>query len=198
MRSYSISVAILFFALTSSPQTTPAKHPFTAKDWAALHSAGVTAVSPNGDILYQVSHGGEKAPPIRNGGLSPPTARTLRSSISPKASCPWALLATATASTARGKSTVKASSPSFPSATTKPPPFPPPSFSSRAASIPPPSPQGNHSPSSPTASARPARRCPPCSGARSVQPLYRQRRRNRGVVVPRPSETSPADSRWSY
>ena len=62
MRSYSISVAILFFALTSSPQTTPAKHPFTAKDWAALHSAGVTAVSPNGDILYQVSHGGEKGP----------------------------------------------------------------------------------------------------------------------------------------
>jgi dipeptidyl aminopeptidase/acylaminoacyl peptidase len=45
------------------PAVTPsAKHPFTAKDWAALRSARATAVSPDGTILYRVGFGGEKGP----------------------------------------------------------------------------------------------------------------------------------------
>lgn len=40
----------------------PAQHPFTASDWAALHSASVAAVSPDGTILYLVTFGGEKGP----------------------------------------------------------------------------------------------------------------------------------------
>ncbi|MBV8553856.1 MAG: S9 family peptidase [Acidobacteriaceae bacterium] len=54
----------LLFATVSSAQTGPgSKHPFTAHDWAILHSARAAAVSPDGkDILYQVSFGGEKGP----------------------------------------------------------------------------------------------------------------------------------------
>ena len=43
-------------------QTKPAKAPFTAKDWASLHSAGVVAVAVDGTILYRVTHGGESGP----------------------------------------------------------------------------------------------------------------------------------------
>jgi dipeptidyl aminopeptidase/acylaminoacyl peptidase len=53
----------LILAATAPAQTAaPTKHPFTPTDWAALHSAGVSAVSPDGTILYQVSFGGEKGP----------------------------------------------------------------------------------------------------------------------------------------
>lgn len=39
------------------------KHgPFTAKEWAGLHSARAAAVSAQGTILYAVSHGAEKGP----------------------------------------------------------------------------------------------------------------------------------------
>ena len=40
----------------------PGKHPFGAKDWASLHSAEAAAVSPNGAILYLVTHGGDRGP----------------------------------------------------------------------------------------------------------------------------------------
>jgi dipeptidyl aminopeptidase/acylaminoacyl peptidase len=40
----------------------PAKHPFTANDWAALRSASAAAVSVDGTILYHVTFGGEKGP----------------------------------------------------------------------------------------------------------------------------------------
>jgi dipeptidyl aminopeptidase/acylaminoacyl peptidase len=40
----------------------PAKHPFTANDWAALRSATAAAVSVDGTILYHVTFGGEKGP----------------------------------------------------------------------------------------------------------------------------------------
>jgi dipeptidyl aminopeptidase/acylaminoacyl peptidase len=46
----------------AAPSEQPAKHPFTAKDWAELHSARATAVSPDGTILYHVSFGAEKGP----------------------------------------------------------------------------------------------------------------------------------------
>lgn len=48
-----------------SPDQSTARHPFTAKDWAMLHSAGAMAVSPNGTILYAVTFGGEKGPTHR-------------------------------------------------------------------------------------------------------------------------------------
>ncbi len=64
MRIHSIlAIAFAFTVAVAVPaQNTDAKYPFTAKDWAVLHSAGVTAVSPDGTILYQVSNGGEKGP----------------------------------------------------------------------------------------------------------------------------------------
>ncbi len=40
----------------------PAKHPFTANDWATLRSARAVAVSPDGMILYHVTFGAEKGP----------------------------------------------------------------------------------------------------------------------------------------
>jgi hypothetical protein len=43
----------------------PAKHPFTPKDWAALRSAGVVAVSPDGTILYTVTFGADHGPTKR-------------------------------------------------------------------------------------------------------------------------------------
>ncbi len=43
-------------------QAKPAHGPFTAKDWATLHSARAAAVSAQGTILYAVSHGAEKGP----------------------------------------------------------------------------------------------------------------------------------------
>ena len=49
-------------AATLGQTSSAAKHPFTARDWASLHSAGVTAVSPDGTILYVVTFGGERGP----------------------------------------------------------------------------------------------------------------------------------------
>jgi dipeptidyl aminopeptidase/acylaminoacyl peptidase len=49
-------------AQQAAPSEQAAKHPFTAKDWASLHSARATAVSPDGTILYHLAFGGEKGP----------------------------------------------------------------------------------------------------------------------------------------
>ena len=62
----SISSALLILAL-ASPQLTlaqsqPSKAPFSAKDWAALRSAGSAAVATDGTILYQVTFGAEQGP----------------------------------------------------------------------------------------------------------------------------------------
>jgi len=59
--------SILVTSATAFAQPTPAtppapKHPFTAKDWATLRSAGAAAVAPDGTILYSVTYGGEKGP----------------------------------------------------------------------------------------------------------------------------------------
>ena len=66
MRLHSILAAALVSAVcitaAATAQAINSKHPFTPKDWAALHSAGVTAVSPDGTILYTVTFGGEKGP----------------------------------------------------------------------------------------------------------------------------------------
>jgi hypothetical protein len=43
-------------------QEVAAKHSFSAKDWAALHSAEVAAVSPDGTILYLVTFGDDHGP----------------------------------------------------------------------------------------------------------------------------------------
>lgn len=61
------ALALLLLAASASPQDAgaPAKHPFTAKDWARLRSAGAVAVAPNGTILYVVTFGGEKGPTHR-------------------------------------------------------------------------------------------------------------------------------------
>lgn len=50
-------------AMAQSPAS--ARAPFTAKDWAALHSAGAVAVSPQGLILYTVTCGAEHGPSKR-------------------------------------------------------------------------------------------------------------------------------------
>ncbi len=52
------------WAQQSSPAGEPAavKHPFGAKDWSMLRSARAVAVSPQGTILYRVSHGAAKGP----------------------------------------------------------------------------------------------------------------------------------------
>jgi dipeptidyl aminopeptidase/acylaminoacyl peptidase len=56
---------LLAISMTSA-QVTPAqtgKHPFSADDWAALHSSSAAAVAPNGaTILLKVTWGGEKGP----------------------------------------------------------------------------------------------------------------------------------------
>jgi len=43
-------------------QQKPAKHPFAAKDWAALRSAGAAAISSDRTILYLVTFGGDQGP----------------------------------------------------------------------------------------------------------------------------------------
>ena len=77
-----------------------------------------------------------KAVRIRSGGPSPPTALIPLNSISPKASLPWDSAATATASTAHGRSTATLSSPSSPLRTAMPRPCRRPLFCSRAALTP--------------------------------------------------------------
>jgi dipeptidyl aminopeptidase/acylaminoacyl peptidase len=59
------SLAALTLATNSPAQTGATKHPFTAKDWATLRSAGATAVSSDGTILYLVTFGGEHGPTHR-------------------------------------------------------------------------------------------------------------------------------------
>lgn len=49
-------------AAAAAGQANAAKGPFTAKDWAGLHSAGAAAVSADGTILYRVTYGGESGP----------------------------------------------------------------------------------------------------------------------------------------
>jgi dipeptidyl aminopeptidase/acylaminoacyl peptidase len=62
---------VLAGGLAASAQSNPpapqpaARHPFTPKDWATLRSAGATAVSPDGTILYVVGFGGEHGPSHR-------------------------------------------------------------------------------------------------------------------------------------
>ncbi len=46
----------------SASQQSPAKHPFAAKDWVAMHSAGAAAITSDGTILYQVNFGGDAGP----------------------------------------------------------------------------------------------------------------------------------------
>ena len=58
-------MAITGMAVTqegTASQQKLARHPFTAKDWAALRSAGAVAVSANGTILYLVTFGGDQGP----------------------------------------------------------------------------------------------------------------------------------------
>jgi dipeptidyl aminopeptidase/acylaminoacyl peptidase len=49
----------------SAQSAVPAKHPFTAMDWATLRSAGAAAVSPDGTILYLVTFGADHGPTHR-------------------------------------------------------------------------------------------------------------------------------------
>jgi dipeptidyl aminopeptidase/acylaminoacyl peptidase len=67
MRCNWILSAALAAALSvaAAQTTTSARHPFTAKDWASLRSAGAAAVSPDGSILYVVTFGGEHGPTHR-------------------------------------------------------------------------------------------------------------------------------------
>jgi len=54
--------AIVLAGAFAVGQAKPAHGPFTAKDWAGLHSAHAAAVSVNGTILYSVTYGAEKGP----------------------------------------------------------------------------------------------------------------------------------------
>src|SRR5271168_1139431 len=68
MRWISCGLLGLVLALDAAGQTgaaTPEKHPFSAKDWAALRSASATAVSSDGTILYVASFGAEHGPTQR-------------------------------------------------------------------------------------------------------------------------------------
>ncbi len=66
MVSGALAVVFLAAAAMAAAQSgAAAKHPFTAKDWATLRSAGATAVSPDGTILYVVTFGGETGPTHR-------------------------------------------------------------------------------------------------------------------------------------
>jgi dipeptidyl aminopeptidase/acylaminoacyl peptidase len=58
--SVGLALAGTALALVGATAQTPAKHPFAAKDWATLHSAGAAAVSPDGAILYRVAFGGNR------------------------------------------------------------------------------------------------------------------------------------------
>jgi dipeptidyl aminopeptidase/acylaminoacyl peptidase len=50
-------------ASAQTPPAQPAKHPFAADDWAALHSASAVSVAPDGaTILSEVTWGPEKGP----------------------------------------------------------------------------------------------------------------------------------------
>lgn len=63
MRRFVPGCALLCLtAAVALGQPRPAHGPFTAKDWATLHSARAAAVSAQGTILYAVSFGAEKGP----------------------------------------------------------------------------------------------------------------------------------------
>jgi dipeptidyl aminopeptidase/acylaminoacyl peptidase len=51
-----------FGSLVAIGQSKPAHGPFTAKDWASLHSAHAVAVSSTREILYGVAYGTDKGP----------------------------------------------------------------------------------------------------------------------------------------
>lgn len=63
--SVSLTVALATGLCAQTSETSVKRHPFTAKDWAVLRSAGAMAVAPNGTILYVVTFGGEKGPTHR-------------------------------------------------------------------------------------------------------------------------------------
>ena len=55
----------MFTASGQTPSAQTGKHPFTAVDWAALHSASAAAVAPDGaTILWKATWGGPKGPSI--------------------------------------------------------------------------------------------------------------------------------------
>ncbi len=60
--SMPLAVALTAGVCAQTPDKSTSRHAFTAKDWAALRSAGSMAVAPNGTILYEVTFGGEKGP----------------------------------------------------------------------------------------------------------------------------------------
>ena len=62
-------ILLACFAVTSAlsvaaaaQTSSPAKHPFSGKDFASLRSAEAKAVSPDGVILYVVTFGGDTGP----------------------------------------------------------------------------------------------------------------------------------------
>ena len=61
----SVSLAAVLTLCAAAQNVDKPRHPFTAKDWAMLHSAGAAAVAPNGTILYVVTYGAEKGPTHR-------------------------------------------------------------------------------------------------------------------------------------
>lgn len=64
MRQKLFVLALLGTSVLAVGQTAqPAKHAFTAQDWASLRSAHAAAVAPNsGAVLYQVNFGGDQGP----------------------------------------------------------------------------------------------------------------------------------------
>jgi dienelactone hydrolase len=55
-------IGVGFGAVAAMGQSNPVHGPFTAKDWASLHSAHAVAVSSTRAILYGVGYGAEKGP----------------------------------------------------------------------------------------------------------------------------------------
>jgi dipeptidyl aminopeptidase/acylaminoacyl peptidase len=60
-----ITASFLAGATHACGQSAPAKHPFSAKDWATLRGAGAAAVSTQRTILYSVSYASESGPSHR-------------------------------------------------------------------------------------------------------------------------------------
>jgi dipeptidyl aminopeptidase/acylaminoacyl peptidase len=92
--SCGLLAAALSLALMAPAQSTPAvhpadsRHPFTARVWSTLRSAGAAAVSIDGTILYSVTFGAEKGPTHREWWTTAPdgthsTKLDLQESFSP-------------------------------------------------------------------------------------------------------------------
>ena len=202
MRRYSIPAALfaipLLIAAVSAQNTAPAKHSFGPQDWAPLRSAGVDAVSPDGTILY-TRHLRRRTRPHPPGmvdhrprrlarGEARPARRASAHGLHPRRPQPLRRLESQPQSPVRH--------------------LPHPRRQSRAGARPrlsllprgiglraPRSTRQAVRPRRRPASSRSARRRPPCSRARPIQPLRRQSRRHRRrVVVPEPEDTSPAAS----